>query len=111
MEIATVLCAALILAVGLHTIRGGRSWLESKLMIRLGDWSYAFYLVHATILYGAINLVGHATNAAEGILGALVIFVGALLTSCLLHRLVEAPAERAIRGWKDRNMARRAAAR
>lgn len=102
-ELATVVCGLLIMAVAGATLRGRRSWLEHPVMVRLGDWSYAFYLVHATVIYAVLNVIGgaHGVGWSNLVWGA-GIFVVALGLAAAIHHLVEAPAERAIRGWKDR---------
>lgn len=102
-ELATVVCALLIVAVAGATLRGRRSWLEHPVMVRLGDWSYVFYLVHATVIYAVLEIIGgsHGTGWSNLIWGT-GIFLVALGLAAAMHHLVEAPAERAIRGWKDR---------
>lgn len=109
-EAATVACALLIAAVASATLRGRRSWLEHPVMVRLGNWSYAFYLVHATVMYALMNILGgpHGVGWSNLIWGA-GIFAVALALSAAIHHLVEVPAERRIRGWKDRRDARTAA--
>jgi peptidoglycan/LPS O-acetylase OafA/YrhL len=102
-EFATLACALLILAVASATLRGRRSWLEHPVMVRLGNWSYAFYLVHATVMYAVLNVIGAPRGAGfSNLIWGAGIFVVALALSAAIHHWVEVPAERAIRGWKDR---------
>lgn len=79
-------------------------------MVRLGNWSYAFYLVHATVIYAVMNVIGgrHGTGWSNLVWGA-GIFLIALALSAAIHHLVEVPAERRIRGWKDRRDQQRSA--
>jgi peptidoglycan/LPS O-acetylase OafA/YrhL len=102
-ELATAACALLIVAVSTNTLRGRRSWLAHPMMIRLGNWSYAFYLVHATVMYAVLNVIGgpRGSGGSNLIWGA-GIFAVALALAAGIHHLVEVPSERAIRGWKDR---------
>lgn len=102
-EFASVACALLIVAVSISALRGRRSWLAHPMMIRLGDWSYAFYLVHATVMYAVLNIIGgpRGSGGSNLIWGA-GIFAVALALAAGIHHLVEVPSERAIRGWKDR---------
>lgn len=102
-EFATVVCALLIVAIAGATLRGRRSWLEHPVMVRLGNWSYVFYLVHATVIYAVVEILG--TSRAPGwsnLAWGTGIFVVALALAAGIHYLVEVPAERAIRAWKDR---------
>ncbi len=102
-EFATLACALLIVAVAGGTLRGRRSWLEHPIMVRLGNWSYAFYLVHATVMYAVLNLIGGQRGpGGTNLLWGTGIFLVALALAAAIHHWVEAPAERAIRGWKDR---------
>ena len=102
-EFAAVACALLILAVAAASLRGRRSWLERPLMVRLGNWSYAFYLVHSTIMYAVLNIIGGPRGpGGTNLIWGTAIFIVALALSGAIHHWVEVPAERAIRGWKDR---------
>ncbi|RZT15250.1 peptidoglycan/LPS O-acetylase OafA/YrhL [Kribbella sp. VKM Ac-2569] len=98
-EVLTFLYGFLILAVAARDTRGGRSVLRSKPMVALGQWSYAFYLVHATILYAIKEYHGIAGPIGWSNLtwyaGVLVI---SIFASALLYKLVEHPLERKLRG-------------
>lgn len=86
--------ALLIASVAAADIRGDRSWLGSRVAVRLGEISFAFYLLHQPVLsYGHRWLGLHkawSTPAAFGVLLALLAV--ALLLSALLHVAVELPA-------------------
>ncbi|GAA0571652.1 acyltransferase [Kribbella sandramycini] len=102
-EILTLLYGFLILVVAARDLRGGRSLLRSKPLVALGQWSYSFYLVHATILYGIRELHG----SAEAVSWANLTWyagVGAvsILASWLLYRFVEHPLELKLRGSRSR---------
>jgi len=97
-EFATVVCALLIVAVAGGTLLGRRSWLEHPIMVRLGDWSYAFYLVHATVIYAVLNVIGGPRGPGwSNLLWGGGIFLVALGLAAGLHHAVEVPAERGIR--------------
>ncbi|MET9318350.1 acyltransferase [Kribbella sp. NPDC003505] len=98
-EFLTLLYGFLILAVAARDMRGGRSLLRSKPLVKLGQWSYAFYLVHATIMY--------AIKEYHGIAGPvgwsnLTWYAGvcalSIVASALLYEFVEHPLERKLRG-------------
>jgi peptidoglycan/LPS O-acetylase OafA/YrhL len=59
-EIVTLGCALVIVVIVVRSLAGKRSSLEAGWVVRLGEWSYAFYLVHAT----AISLSGTARQTA-----------------------------------------------
>jgi peptidoglycan/LPS O-acetylase OafA/YrhL len=86
----------LIAAAAAADVRGRRTWIAGRVMVRLGELSFAFYLWHRLVLvYGDQWIAGDrafATPAALGLLGAL--FAITLAVSALAHRLVERPAMR-----------------
>ncbi|MEU8225081.1 acyltransferase [Kribbella sp. NPDC048915] len=98
-EFLTLLYGFLILAVAARDTRGGRSLLRSTPLVKLGQWSYAFYLVHATILYaikeyhGIAGPIGWSNLTWYAGVCAISIFV-----SWLLYQFVEHPLERKLRG-------------
>ncbi len=98
-EILTLLYGFLIFAVASRDMRGGRSLLRSRPLVALGQWSYAFYLVHATILYAIKEHHGVAGPIGWSNLtwyaGVLVI---SIFASWLLYKFVERPMERKLRG-------------
>lgn len=101
-ELATVACALLIIGIVGRAVHGGRSWLEHPIMVRLGNWSYAFYLVHATVIYAVMNLIGGPRGPGwSNLLWGAGIFLVALALSAAIHHGVEVPAERRLRRWKD----------
>lgn len=101
-EIMTVLCGVVILGVTVSSLNGRRTWLESRPMVTLGVWSYAFYLVHATVIYALVGIVGYAQGLKAGAAWGAVALAAAIAGAYALHRWVEHPAERRIRAWKDR---------
>lgn len=106
-EIMTVGLGLLVVAVAVRELERGPGRLGAPWLVRLGEWSYAFYLVHATILYALLALVGQLSGvlglvAGAGVLGA---SIGA---AWLLHVAVERPAERRLRRAWDRRRAARA---
>ncbi len=97
-EVLTALYGFVIVAVASRDLRGGRSWLRSRPLVALGHWSYAFYLVHATLLYairevsGSVRPVGWTNVAWYAVICAL-----AVLASWLHYRFIEHPLERRLR--------------
>ena len=58
-EVFTIACALAIVALASQAPRGGASRFASALQVKLGEWSFAFYLVHATFIYLAARIFGH----------------------------------------------------
>src|SRR3954449_2021818 len=94
----------LIFACAQSELDGRRSWLHSPVLLRLGAWSYAFYLLHQLVVrLFAWRLLGHtgtALHAAAFVASYLV----AIAAAYLLFRYVEAPLERAIRNGRSRRL-------
>jgi peptidoglycan/LPS O-acetylase OafA/YrhL len=92
---AMVVPLALLVAAGARAdIEGHRSPLRGRATGWLGDTSFAFYLIHILVLYGAANLVA----PGWGVLPALGVMAGAYLITLglasLLHTTVERPMMR-----------------
>lgn len=74
------------------------SFLRWRPMVRLGEWSYALYLVHATVIYTLIELFGTHYRAVWANLGWLALASGlSIAASAVLYQLVEHPLERWLR--------------
>ncbi len=75
-------------------------------LVTLGLWAYAFYLVHYLVLRTLASITGHlgvATTTPTVTIGEAVVALALSLTAAgLLHRLVERPAERRLRGAAPR---------
>lgn len=109
-EMFTVACGLAIVALASHTLRGGRSFFASRWQVRLGEWSFAFYLVHATFIYLFVTIFGFQDPSWAN-LGWFCILLGIdLVAAWALHALVEKPTEKRMRRWKDRRDAVRFAA-
>jgi peptidoglycan/LPS O-acetylase OafA/YrhL len=104
-EIIIVIFAVTIASIAARDLRGERSLLRSRPLVALGDMSYAFYLVHATVIYGLMNLLGaHTIGSATAplwLLAAALSIGGA----AALHYLLERPLEKRMRRWWDRRIA------
>jgi peptidoglycan/LPS O-acetylase OafA/YrhL len=90
--------ALLIFACAEADLEMRATGLRHPVLIRLGQWSFAFYLLHTTVDFQARHVLHYvATHAGRG---AAVVLAYALATLCayLLFRIVEYPLERMIRG-------------
>jgi peptidoglycan/LPS O-acetylase OafA/YrhL len=90
----------LIGAYATRDVAGGRSLFRSRTAIRLGEWSYSFYLVHFLV----ITVFLHATDnwrpggVPAAALATAFLLVVALACAAALYHFVERPCEKRIRG-------------
>ncbi|MFF3905056.1 acyltransferase family protein [Streptomyces sp. NPDC001848] len=56
-QVTAPLYALVVVAVAQRDLSGRSSWLSSRPMISLGEWSYAFYLIHFTVLFEIASAV------------------------------------------------------
>lgn len=106
-EWIVILCAVTIAAVARRDIIGGSSLLRSKVVVMLGDWSYAFYLVHATVLYAVLSIAGRQPAGWSALGWTVLLLAISLAVAGALHIFVERPAERWLRRWWDIRAAKR----
>lgn len=100
-ELFTIACALSIVAIAQWTLDGKRCWFESKVQVRLGEWSFSFYLVHATFIYIALRIFGFQEPSWLNLGWFMVLLVVDLTAAWALHSFVERPVERRMRRWKD----------
>ena len=94
--------AAVIVAAAQADVRGERTVWARPTLVRLGTWSFAFYLVHQLIIRTVDETFPRADNTAVGVLvigGVLAVSMG---VAAALHTLVEAPAEKLLRAVRRR---------
>lgn len=106
-EWIVILCAVTIAAVARRDLTGGFSLLRSKALVALGDWSYAFYLVHATIIYALLAIVGRQPAGWAAFAWTALLLALSLAGAAALHLFVERPLERRMRSWWDARAERR----
>lgn len=110
-ELFTIGCAIAIVALAAASLDGKRVYFDTKAQVNLGEWSFAFYLVHATVIYTALRVFGFQDPSWRNLLWYATMFVVCLMASWALHSGVERPVERRMRRWKDARDARRRSAR
>jgi peptidoglycan/LPS O-acetylase OafA/YrhL len=87
---------ALIAAAASSDLSGKSTMLGSKTLVRLGQWSFALYLVHELVIRLARPfLAGMSTG--ETFVTAILAVAASIALSGLLHEFVEKPAERWLR--------------
>lgn len=109
-EIVAVACALTVLSVAVRTMNGRSTIFASRVHVRLGEWSFAFYLIHATLIYTVLAIVGYQEPSWRNLGWFAALLAASLVASATLHHGVEKPIERAMRRWKDERDLRRSAA-
>jgi peptidoglycan/LPS O-acetylase OafA/YrhL len=93
----TVAFSVLVFAAASHDITEERSWLGGALMVKLGEWSYAFYLFHALVLAYVIPRLTARWNPSPEIMWLTALAI-CLAIAGFLYSYVERPLERILRG-------------
>ena len=106
-----VFCTVLIAAVATRDLVGARSWLRQRWIVRLGEASYTFYLVHATVIYFVLSFVGKQQGGWGNLVWYAPLFMAALALAFAVHLGVEKPMERRMRRWWDARAERTSATR
>lgn len=88
-----VVPAALLIAAGAIADNEGRfTFCRNKVMVWLGDISFAFYLVHYTVMVAVWKLLGSKSYSPVEAVGMMALFLAvAILASWALYALVERP--------------------
>lgn len=94
------LFAALLVAAAQRdlTPSGGPRLLAGRAAVRLGEWSYAWYLVHEIGIRCWLAVAGRPAPGPATAALWLLLAAGSLLVAGALYRWVERPCERALRG-------------
>jgi peptidoglycan/LPS O-acetylase OafA/YrhL len=92
-------CFALMLAAGAsRDVRTGRWWLGSRPMLRLGEWSFALYLVHKPVFLLTNPWGWWGMPRGLKSLEAFIVYISlAVAVAAALHYLIEKPIEHALR--------------
>jgi peptidoglycan/LPS O-acetylase OafA/YrhL len=104
--------AVLVVAAAQTDIAGRRSLLRLPPLVRLGDWSYAFYLVHVPVAIAVLRLGGVRTFTDRHPMELAVVFLlASLAVAGLVHEYVERPCELRLRGGRRPSLSRSVARR
>lgn len=105
-------CYGLIVyAAAQRDVAGVRSILRSRPLVLLGQWSYALYLVHATVIYALIEITGYShPSALANVLWLLAVTAVTIPISAALYHLFEHPAEQRLRPLNPSRWLRRSPA-
>jgi len=95
----------LIIATAQADLSGKRTAFARRQVVALGDWSYAFYLTHITVIAVYLSLLEKVLHANRETLSwaslpihVLVMLALSTAAAAALHRWVEAPMEKRLRG-------------
>lgn len=97
-----VLYALLIGAAAQRDLAGLPCALRWKPMVLLGQWSYALYLVHATIIYALIELIGARSYSPLNVFWLAGVSVIVIAASAALYLAIEHPLESRLRKMQQR---------
>lgn len=89
----------LIAAAANSDLAGMSSWLRNPRLIRLGDASFALYMIHYQILAVWLSIAGVASSMLSGLSQVIVLCIVVVAASVLVFRWFEFPAEKSLRGW------------
>ncbi|MET8170713.1 acyltransferase [Streptomyces sp. NPDC005329] len=92
------LFAALICAAARADLDGRRTGLGGAWMIRLGHWSFAWYLMHEIVIRVAVYKWGKPAPGGETVVFWAGVLVVSQALAALAYQWVERPAERRLRG-------------
>ncbi|WP_328620107.1 acyltransferase family protein [Streptomyces sp. NBC_00354] len=93
----TIIPVGMIICAGASSdLRGKGGWLTSPTMVRLGEISFAFYILQGVVIfYGRSKLLGGRTFDFIPAVGLeIALFLANLLAAWLLYSLVEQPVMR-----------------
>ena len=91
---ATPFFALLIMAAAQRDLDGRPTLVSGPVMLRLGHWSYAWYLIHEVVIRVWVHERTAGTGLPERLLSWLVLLALTQAAAALLYTFVEHPAER-----------------
>jgi len=86
----------LIVAAAQADVSSRQTILSGRIMVRLGAWSFALYLVHIEVIF-VLDQIWRTPSPASAAAFGLVAFALSLGLAGAAHHFVERPAERALR--------------
>ncbi|MEV1020909.1 acyltransferase [Streptomyces sp. NPDC050264] len=92
--LAAVFSVLVIVAYVQRERDGRRGWLCTPVMVRLGAWSYAFYLLHQTVNRLIVDHWGRAHPSNESVFTLLGVAAVVVALSWAAYTYVEEPARR-----------------
>lgn len=90
--------ALAVVAAAQHDLEGRASWLGHPWLVKLGQWSFALYLVHE-LVYSLGEPLRQDLAYGERYAVVTALFLGAVLVSAAAYEWFERPIERRVRSW------------
>jgi peptidoglycan/LPS O-acetylase OafA/YrhL len=97
MVVTAPLVSLAVVSVATSNEAGHRGWLESRWLVRLGDWSYPAYLFHFPLLLALYPPFHRTQSVPSGLLQLACYLLGVVLLSAAAHARFVAPVERALK--------------
>lgn len=101
------LFAALISAAAYYDLRQRKTGLGGTRMIRLGNWSFAWYLLHEIVLRVLLRVTGRPDSSLETAAFWALVLATSLTLAAAAYHWVEHPLERVLRRMGPRASERR----
>lgn len=96
---------AVIVAGASRDIAGRPTAFSRRWIVRLGEWSFAFYLVHQIVVHAARRFTDPITSPGFAILLTILLLAVSIVAAWALHAIVEVPFERRLSGRTPRSSA------
>lgn len=91
---------AIIAATATSDLSGQTCFLSGPRLVRLGQWSFALYLVHELVIKATVPIIGMLTGPVA-YFGIFAVVVSSIALSGLLFEFFEKPIERTLRLWRS----------
>ncbi|MEV7299769.1 acyltransferase family protein [Streptomyces clavifer] len=91
------LFALLVAAAATADLEGRRTGLSGPWMIRLGHWSFAWYLFHEIVIRALLGGIGRPDTRGETVALWLLVLALSLTVAAIAYHCVEHPLERVLR--------------
>lgn len=101
LQFAAIGCGLLIVASVVRELAGNAGWSGTRAIVTLGEWSYAFYLIHSTLIYAALGAFGFQGGGLRAAGWFVAMLVASVVAAGVLHLVVERPMERRMRAWDN----------
>lgn len=87
-----------IMSAASRDVEGGNGILHAHVMVKLGQWSFALYMVHGLMLHLAEPTLQTVDGPVRSGLALLVVLM-AIVVAAMVYEWYERPIERRIRSW------------
>ncbi len=103
---ALLVAAVIIYVVATNELSGHAGWLRSPVLVRLGQWSFALYLVHLLVIREICFLLHRRVAGYLPWWAVILTVVASVSLAGVLHEFIEKPLERMLRAPRRSNTPR-----